>query len=372
VPDTSAGGAKPDSDVPDASSDTNPQADVASDITTDVSIGDASDASDAASDVTDSGNDVTDSGNDVTADASSAGCTSNDSCVSGACTNHECEHCQNDLECGAGHVCGSGVCAPGCSLQVACATGSDCCGGHCVSLARDILHCGGCANACASSQFCGTTGCTVVSIANICGNGQTTKLLNSYPADNDSNAVLQAGLTSQCVPPPSADQIAQTSPGPINTGTGQPVAGGGDLITVAGGFFVQLVVNYLDEAGITPIYLGRLDQNYWRFYRRGGGADAGADGGAADSVVAEIAWTDSTETRDIILIELVRDPASGTLVLIAFGQRAESTAAAARYVATQMLPVANRSTYTKSWYLYDWRAASDAGPETFTPIASGF
>ena len=212
----------------------------------------------------------------------------------------------------------------------------------------------------------------MVSIANVCGNGQTTMLLNSYPADNDANAVLQGGLTSQCAPPPTAGQIAQTSPGPINPSTGQPVAGGGNLLTVAGGFFVQSLVNYLDEAGITPVYLGRHDQNFWRYYRRGGGADAGPDGGATDAVVAEISWTDSTATRDIILIELVRDPASGTLALIAFGQHAESTAAAARYVATQMLPVANRSTYDKSWYVYDWRAASDAGPETFTPMASGF
>jgi len=37
-----------------------------------------------------------------------------------------------------------------------------------------------------------------------------------------------------------------------------------------------------------------------------------------------------------------------------------------------MLPIANRPTYDKSWYVYDWRAASDAGPETFTPVASGF
>jgi hypothetical protein len=81
---------------------------------------------------------------------------------------------------------------------------------------------------------------------------------------------------------------------------------------------------------------------------------------------------DSTPSHDLILIELVRDPANGTLVLIGFGQQAESTAAAAQYVANQMLPVANRASYDKAWYAYEWTAAGEAGPETFTLKASGF
>ena len=399
------------------------QADVASDNTTDVSIGDASDADYVAMRCdTDPPMSLTqprtlDAANDAAVDATSAGCTGDLQCQGGTwrcdLNSHTCvpclpgasDNCPTGQYCTAQFACVAGCkgnaraaaarapttnatiartissarpamsAAPACALRLAprrspAAMASNAAGAIASALARDIHHCGGCPNACSSSQYCSSTGCTVVSIANICGNGQTTMLLNSYPADNDSNAVLQGGLTSQCAPPPTAGQIAQTSPGPINPSTGQPVAGGGNLLTVAGGF--SFSAGQLPRLGRHHAGLPRAPRSdYWRYYRRGGGADAGPDGGASDAVVAEISWTDSTAARDIILIELVRDPASGTLALIVFGQHAESTAAAARYVATQMLPVANRSTYDKSWYVYDWRAASDAGPETFTLIASG-
>jgi hypothetical protein len=398
--DASAGEAQADSDLPDAPLESSPEGDVARDGTTDVSVGDASDAaSDVATETSSACTGdlqcqggawrcdlnthtcvpclpgVTDNCPAgqycTTAFSCVAGCKSNAACASGACTNHECERCQNDLECAAGNVCGSGVCAPACTVQGGCGTGFDCCGGHCVSLARDIHHCGGCPNACDLSQFCSSTGCASVSIANICGNASTTMVLNSNAPDNAANAVLQVGLTTNCSPPPTPGQSPQTSPGPINPTTGQPVAGGGNLITVAGGYFVQSLVNYLDQIGATPVYLSRASTTSWSYFRRGGGADAGPDGGASDALVAEIAMTENATLHDIILIETVRDPSSGTLVLIAFGQLAESTAAAARYVANQMLPVANRASYDKSWYVYDWQAASDAGAETFTLKASG-
>ena len=117
-----------------------------------------------------------------------AGCKGNGSCASGVCTNHQCEHCQNDLECAAGNVCGSGVCAPACSAQVACSNGFECCGGHCVSLAHDINHCGGCPSACSRAQYCSSTGCTVVSIANVCGNG----------ANDDAAQFVSGGQRCQC------------------------------------------------------------------------------------------------------------------------------------------------------------------------------
>jgi hypothetical protein len=72
-------------------------------------------------------------------------------------------------------------------------------------------------------------------------------------------------------------------------------------------------------------------------------------------------------THDMILIELVRDTATRTPVLIAYGQEAESTAAAAQYIANEMLP--NRSRYDKSWYVYEWTAHDPGG--TYALKASG-
>jgi hypothetical protein len=138
------------------------------------------------------------------------------------------------------------------------------------------------------------------------------------------------------------------------------VAGGGDLLTVSGGAYVQKLVDYLDKTGVTPVYLNTTDQS-WQYLMRvpGGGV-----------VVAELLLTSFSATHDILLIEMVRDPASGTPILIAFGQEAESTTAAAWYVANEMLP--NRARYEKSWYVYEWTAAAAAGgTATYTLRASG-
>ena len=70
--------------------------------------------------------------------------------------------------------------------------------------------------------------------------------------------------------------------------------------------------------------------------------------------------------NDVFLVELAIDPASGTLALVTYGlcSPGNGTQAAAWYWANVMLP--NRSTYTDSWYLYEWtdtngerRAGSD-------------
>jgi hypothetical protein len=299
------------------------------------------------------------------------GCKYDSACASGVCNNHDCAFCQSDAECSGGRVCGSGTCAATCSPLVTCAAGFDCCGDHCIDLAVDIQHCGSCGAACGASQFCGTSGCNSVAIANLCDNAKTTMVLDASPPDNASNAVMQTALTDHCAPAPTTDSLVQGATGVVNPSTGQPVAGGGNLLTVAGGYYVQPIVDYLDNAGATPVYLSRIASDHYQYLLRGGGSDAGAEGGAIDPVIATIATTDSTATKDLILVELVRDPRSGTLLLVSFGQHAEGTAAAARYVATQMLPAANRATYTQSWYVYMWSAASEAGPETFGLIASG-
>ena len=119
---------------------------------------------------------------------------------------------------------------------------------------------------------------------------------------------------------------------------------------------MQKTVGYLDLAGTTPVYLVAGDSS-WQYLSR-------ALGGR---VIAEMPYADFSPTHDLILIELVRDTASATPVLIAFGQEAESTAAAARYIANEMIP--NRIRYDKSWYVYEW-TEQDAGG-TYALKASG-
>jgi hypothetical protein len=156
-------------------------------------------------------------------------------------------------------------------------------------------------------------------------------------------------------------------PGPLNATTGQPVAGAGNLLTATGGFVVQKVVGYLDSIGATPVYLVAA-ANQWEYHAR----VAGSDGGTMGPLIGAIPYDQVTAQHDYILVELVRDPASGTLVLIVFGVEPESTTAGAYYVAKHVIP--NRATFDKAWYLFEWTGASDAGPsdsDTLQILASG-
>ena len=74
-------------------------------------------------------------------------------------------------------------------------------------------------------------------------------------------------------------------------------------------------------------------------------------------------------------MELLTDPASGTLALIGYGAcpNGYGTQAAAWYYANVMLP--NAQSYPNSWYIVEWRDGNgDALPnaaDTFTIKASG-
>jgi hypothetical protein len=304
------------------------------------------------------------------------GCKGNAACASGVCNaNHECEHCQGDLECSAGRVCGSGTCSAPCTGQgpSTCAAGFECCGQHCVDPKRDIAHCGACTGACRPEEFCasgaGPSSCQDATFAHLCANTKTTRVLDGFPLDDAAALVLQNAITTSCNPAPMAASSPKDATGWINPTTGQPVAGPGDLLTVAGGTFVQKVVTYLDAIGATPVYLV-MTPTSWEYHERAPAGDGGADAGAGP-IVASLRFDQMTPQHDLIAIQLVRD-ASGSLLLIAFGQEPESTAAAAWYVANVLLP--NRANYNQSWYVYEWFGKSDAGPtgaDDFDLLASG-
>ena len=140
----------------------------------------------------------------------------------------------------------------------------------------------------------------------LCGHPHTTLLKDGYPADDASNAVMQAALVANCMPPPTPGVLEKGAPGAINPTTGRPLAGPDDLLTVAGGAFVQKTVAYLDLAGATPVYLVASDSaQSWQYWSR-------ALGGR---IVAEMPYAAFSPTHDIILIELVRDTATRTLRL---------------------------------------------------------
>ncbi len=309
---------------------------------------------------------------DVAADVSDAGseeggtCASR--CASGLCeANGDCKRCVRDDECLEGRVCGSGVCAPRCGAGGATCTGSFvCCNEHCVDTALEAKHCGACGAACEAAQFCANASapsvCKAGTLANVCSSKNATFLLDGLQADQEASAVVQAAIAARCAPPPTAMSVSQSVATEINTTTGQPVAGAGDLLVAVGGDSAQRLVNYLEDSRTTLVYNEYDRLNTLWFKRRD----------ANNTVIATITMSTLSPTHDYFLVEVVPDPVSGTFSLVLYGLDGPGTRAAAYFFANTMLP--SIATYTQSWYLYEWLGANAAGPgpgDTFTPLASG-
>jgi hypothetical protein len=156
--------------------------------------------------------------------------------------------------------------------------------------------------------------------------------------------------------------VSQSVATEINTTTGQPVAGAGDLLVAVGGDSAQRLVNYLEDSRTTLVYNEYDGLNTLWFKRRD----------ANNTVIATITMSTLSPTHDYFLVEVVPDPVSGTFSLVLYGLDGPGTRAAAYFFANTMLP--SIATYTQSWYLYEWLGANAAGPgpgDTFTPLASG-
>jgi len=67
------------------------------------------------------------------------------------------------------------------------------------------------------------------------------------------------------------------------------------------------------------------------------------------------------------VIQAVRDPATGTLVLVAYGWDQAGTTAAAWFFANVMMP--SLSSYTDTWYVYEW---TDQGADSMPGSAAEF
>lgn len=320
-------------------------------------------------------------GDEITVDSASIDSTSADApndallegggtcasrCASGLCeANGDCKRCVKDDECLEGRVCGSGVCAPRCGASgAACAGSFVCCNEHCVDPTLDAKHCGACGVACTASQFCGNVSappvCKAGIVANVCNAKTSTFLLDGLQADQEASAAVQAAMAANCAPPPLAMTISQSVAPEINTTTGQPVAGAGDLLVAVGGDSAQRLVNYLEDSRTTLVYNEYDGFNTLWFKRRDG------------TVIATITMSTLSATHDYFLIEVVPDPVSGTFSLVLYGLDGPGTRAAAHFFANNMLPAI--ATYTQSWYLYEWIGTGAGGPtsgDTFTPLASG-
>ncbi|HMJ53652.1 MAG TPA: hypothetical protein VK540_16305 [Polyangiaceae bacterium] len=299
-------------------------------------------------------------------------------CASGVCDmNGDCTPCVKDAECTGGRICNAGTCGPRCGDGgVACTGNLVCCTDHCVDTTRDPQHCGACATTCSAAQFCGnasTPACKDNLLRNVCNVKKATFLLDGLPEDDAASGVLRNAIAALCVPLPMLTSVNQTMSAAINGTTGQPLAGGGELLVAAGGDSTQLLPKYLETSRTSSVY-NESDGVTWLDWKLRGGA---ADGG--DSVIRRVDLSTITPTHDFFLAEVVKDPITGTFSLIIYGIDSQGTQAGALYFANIMLPNmvgADVTTFTQAWYVYEWTSVNppDAGPslgDTFAQVAAG-
>ena len=338
------------------------------------------DATDDVASDADSGtapdSDATDDIADATSEPDAPTCA--ERCASGVCdSNGNCTPCVKDDECKGGLVCNAGTCGPRCGDGGTACTGNlVCCSDHCVDTTRDPRYCGACGTACSATQFCGnaqTPVCKDVVLRNVCNTKRATFLRDGATEDDAASQVVQNALAMYCVPAPTMTQVGQSLSTAVNPVTGQPLVGGGELLVAAGGDSLQHLVRYLETSGTSTAFNLSDGTTYLDWMKRGAAADGG------DTRLLRVDILTLSPTHDYFLVEVVKDPISGTFSFVVYGVESPGTKAGAFYFANVMLPsiVGDAATpYTDAWYIVDWTASPDAGTvpstsDTFTIIASG-
>ena len=303
-----------------------------------------------------------------------SGCkTDGSTCASGACDGqHNCTNCISDQECSDGLVCGNGQCGDACTLaqdgqSAACGESLTCCSLHCTDLATSSAHCGACGAACNAGDFCGIDACADGSggagqggaggapsapcvschptvLANICSIARAVVILdtgkNSADGDRAPGLAMGAALEAKCNPTPTLTNAQQDSIEALNFTTGRPVSGGGELLIVAGGPVFQNLEVYVEEQHLSPLYWETTDTD--TEYRTTAG----------NRLVLTQPIAGDHESHDLFIIQFMRDPASGSLVLNAQGFWLSGTVAAAFQLTNGILP--SLSSFDKAWYAYEW------------------
>ncbi len=351
------------------------------------------------------------------------GCKGNSDCPSGQCkADHSCSACSQDAQCAAGQICSAGTCIAACSKTNPCGTGKECCGGRCQDLSNDPNNCGGCNLACGPSQACcngkcaglntaahcgacGTScspgtaccgssctatntltdcgGCGIkcgadqfcdglvchdVVFPEFCANKKVYVILDGIARDNAATNVLVSTVQANCSTQTQIFTGPQTNAAWVDQTTGALLLGGGSTVVTAGGPVPNKVVKWLETTrGATKVYYATNAIDTFYFKLRSTGAILASKPNSYCTAVPR--------TGDVFMVELVTDPASGTLVLISYGlcSGGYGTQAGAWFWANTILP--NRTQYPDGWYLFEWTDTNGdlaaGATDTFTKLASG-
>jgi hypothetical protein len=249
---------------------------------------------------------------------------------------------------------------PLCSADANACTGTlACCSGACIDTRLDPNNCGACGNACGSSSFCTGTSCVQAVIANLCDNPRATLVFDPYTVDNQATLAAGGALMATCMLDGGVAQVTESDAG--DGPSWRPSTGVGDTYVAFGGSYGQHGVAYLDENGLTSLYLVGDGTTGWFNNRRN------------LTTVVTAAGSSLSAHHDYFFLQVTVEPTTGTLSLMGVGMLGPGTAAAGYYASAVVLPA--YSSYPDSWYAYEWTdtngdSIANAG-DTFTLIAHG-
>ncbi|MFO0696007.1 MAG: hypothetical protein U0230_20760 [Polyangiales bacterium] len=193
----------------------------------------------------------------------------------------------------------------------------------------------------------------------LCAIGNGLVVQDGVPTDDTAGADMGSSLASACGSFPTTSAM-QNKPGVLEPSTGRPIGGPGSLYLVGGGETIQNAIAYL-QANDTPLTVSRSGNQYILTSRSTG------------QVVLSVDATTLDASHDLALIQVVREPRSGTVVLNAYGYYETGTKAGAFYFATQIAP--SLATDANAYYVILWTDGNgDTMPnagDTFMLVGSG-
>lgn len=152
----------------------------------------------------------------------------------------------------------------------------------------------------------------------------------------------------------------------LEAGTNKPKIGPTELLAVPGGPYGQLGARYMDSAA-PPANLAAVTTSGWdsapAFIKR-----------ADSSVIVSVPYSElGTGKHDAFLVHVLTEQTTRTPFLNVYGLYGKGTVAGAWFLENKIVP--SRATYTKTWYVYEWKDTDAvAGPsagDTFTLKGSG-
>lgn len=249
-----------------------------------------------------------------------------------------------------------------CDAADACSGSLACCSGFCTSLRHDPRNCGSCGNACTATQFCTGTHCDDVAFSNVTANTSITVVEDPYAVDIEAGVAIGSALATAS--DGGLAVVPQTKSGvliPEGDAGWRPNTGGSTTLVAGGSWWGQLSVAYMDNTGLTPVYLTN-DGTTSRIYQR-----------ATGLALVTVADSMLTSSHDYFILELAVEPRSGTLCLFGEGILGAGTVAAGYWGSHVVVP--NHASYTAPWYVYEWTDTNgDTTPDqgdTFSLVAQG-